>query len=254
MADVINVYWAPSPYIDTEWQWNYLYSEPKKVYDNLISDTSGKSLAIKCPATRDVMNNLYSFHSCVDDEFELGSANLGQIEADDTDGVYPLRVNSKVGLSRNRRASYPGFVNVFYNISWLIFADQPVTARWSAPYYPALSPAPNAIFTMGQFDIGQWFRPFNLDYQIPTDSDRFSILEGQPLAFMELFTDKKIVWHRFKNTQQIRELAFEHVASPKRYGARKPLGYRYEMFKRSGMRDILLSEIRKNVIGSSNVS
>lgn len=252
MSDSINVYWAPWPFTKDEWQWNYLYSEPKNVYDNLISDTEGKSLAIRCPATRDLMKNLYSFHSCVDDSFSLSSANLGLVESDLNDAVYPLNVETKVGLFRNRKSSYSGYVNAFYNLSWILFSDEPLLARWSAPYYPAISPVNGAIFTMGQYDIGQWFRPINLDYQIPIDAEKFSISEGDPLAFLELFTDKKIIWQRFRMTQTIREIANEHVGAPKRYGARKSLDYRYKMFGRSNMKSIILTELKNNLIGATN--
>ena len=244
----VNVYWSPASFVNEDPQWNLLYSEPKNVYDNLISDTNGTSLAIRCPATRNIMKNIYSLHSRIDDEFSLADANLSEIEKDTSADQYSLNLDSKCDLFRHRASSYPGYVNLSYNMSWLFFSDEPLKLRMSAPYYPTSSPVDGAMFAFGEFDIGQWFRHLTLDYQIPITAEKFSIKEGQPLAFLEFFTDKKINLHRFRTTTSITQLSKENMASPVRYGKRKTLEQRYEMFNKSGMREVVMSEIKKNLV------
>jgi len=248
MSNEINVYWAPAQFNTTNEQWNLLYSEPKAVADNLVLNPSRDNQIIRCPATREALRNVFSIHSNVEDVIDLKRARLDQVAQDSSSRPYPLSVSSKVTLTRVRPSSFEGYVNLHYNIAWLMFADEPLVVKMTAPYYPVVTPTTGALMTSGEFDIGQWYRPINLDYHVPTTAEKFEVRSEDPLAFFEFKTNKTLKFHRYKLTPYLDRMAGEFINSPKNYGSRKSLLDRYKMAKAAGVRELILSEIQKNLV------
>jgi hypothetical protein len=163
---------------------------------------------------------------------------------------YPLFINDVAPLQVKvlRPPSIEGTSNIVYNMSWLMFADEPLVAKFTAPYFPATSPAKDVILSAGEFDIGQWFRDFNLDYHVPYGTKELNFEENQPLFYVEFKTDKKIILKRFMLTNEIRNLASECAESRNRYGSFFSLPQRYNMAKESKMSEQILSLIKQNTI------
>jgi hypothetical protein len=247
MRDEIVIYWSPVPFEPYLESWNFLYAAPVNIYSKLVEDTDSSAPIRFCPATKTNMKKIFSFNSTIDDEIDFSSNDLAFIDQSATNNSF-LPYKSKVALRKPRQSSYPGHINVSYNLSWYFFASEPVVARMTAPYYPAVTPTKNALFATGEFDIGQWFRPFNLDYHIPYDSKSFKVNAGDPLFFLELFTDKQIVFKRFVTNDIIKNISFEMSDAPKRYGPLDKLVNRYKMFNMTKTREILLHEIQKNAV------
>jgi hypothetical protein len=245
--DFINVYWAPSLYTTEDVQWNFFYQEPKPVANNLLTNTTENTLAIQCPATRNILKNVYSLNSNVDDYINLSHLDLDVDALDLSDDQYDLPVDSKVSLRRVRPTSFVGYVNVVYNLGWMFFADEPLVAKFLPPYYPSATPTPGAIMSVGEFDIGQWYRPMNLDYHIPYGSSSFSVKNNEPMAFIEFKTEKKIKIHRYKYTLPLHRIAEEFATSVHRHG-RTPLLKRYQIAKQAKMSELVLSEIKQNLV------
>ena len=247
-AETIKVYWAPYPFTDQDVQWNMLYRQPAPVIDNFYSDLTDDPQIVRCPVTRQSMKNIFSLNSNIEDIINFDSGLLEQLDKDDSDDRYPILVRSKVSLIRERKSSYKNFVNLGYNLSWIFFSEEPLVMRMAPPIFPVTTPTDGSILAFGKFDIGRYFRSINLDYHIPVTADKFSIKENQPLLFLEFETEKNIEFVRFKNTQLLTNLQKEFSDSPSRFGKNIPLIKKYEMAKRSDVLEIVLSEIRKNVI------
>ena len=147
-----------------------------------------------------------------------------------------------------RKSSIKNHINIHYNMSWNFFASEPVVARFSAPFFPSASPVKNSYLSTGQFDIGRWYRTFMLEYHIPVDSVDFSIKENDPLLFVEFFTDKKIEFKRYSMSAKLSNLAIEAASSPVTYSKHKSLLERYKMAHGAKIPNIVLTEIRKNLI------
>jgi hypothetical protein len=242
------VYWSSTAFDTESEQWNLLYSEPKRVIDNLISDLKPNSLTIKCPAIRDALRNVYSIHSNIDEKIVFPTNLLNSVSNDTTDKQYPLPVESSVSLFRMRPTSYDGYVNVGYNLNYIFASEESINIKMTPPYMPAVSPVKGAIMPSGRFNIGEWFRTTSLDYHLPVGAKEFSLSVGDPLAFFEFETDKEIVFKRFKMTRYLRSLQMEFQASPSLYGKNKTLKQRYAMAKRSGAHKLVLSEIKNNLV------
>ena len=233
MGKTLTIYWAPSKFLTTGDQWNLLYQEPKPVIETITGDGVPNNTIIKCPATRATLKNVFAFVATHEDTVPIAPG-------DDQNGI--------VKLIQPRPSSMIGYRNWQYNLSWLLFAEEPVTARLTAPYFPTVSPADGALLAPGHFDIGQWYRPMNLDYHIPVEANTFSVRENQPLAFLDIETDRQVRFVRYRMTQELFTLSEECVNVSNMYSRGVPLSKRYAQFRQSGLRDIVLSEIKKNVV------
>lgn len=245
--DPIIVYWAPAGYNLEHESWSLTYSEPVSVLSNFLSETTSKSEIRSCPATKSLFKNTFAINSALEERIDLSNSGL-ELKAGTESRREPVGSGAKIELRKERQSSYPGYINVTYNLSWLFFASEPVKMRWTAPYFPASQPTQGSLFSPGVMDIGQWFRPVNLDYHIPVSANSFNIDEGQPLAFVEIETDRRVVFERFELSNRLWHLSTELSSSSTNYGKNKSLIQRYKMAKNSRLSDRVLSEIRKNLI------
>jgi hypothetical protein len=239
----IVIYWSPATFSKEDESWNLLYRDPENVFSSIIKNTIPKFGIRECPAVKDNLKNVFTIKSNHEDHIKLHRDLL----EDHNVGLLPTE--SVVTLRHMRQSSYPGYANLFYNMRWAFFSSEPVIARMSSPYYPATTPTPGAIMATGQYDIGQWFRYFDLDYHVPIDSTSFDVNIGDDLMFIEIMTDRKVIFKRFWMTNAINHMAYEMSSSTGRYQINyKTLQHRYNLFNKTSMRQMLLREIEANLI------
>lgn len=242
----INVYWCPGQFVADDESWNFLYQDPQSVSEKFFSDLYNGSSSTKCPASRFFFQNIFSLNSTIDNEFYFPQGVLYDAYNRD-DMHFPLSVESQVRIGKSRENQMDGYVNLEYNLSWFFFSDEDLTMRYSAPYFPAKSPIEGAMLASGSFNIGRWFRPVNLEYYVPLDAKKFSVLEDEPLAFVHFETDRPVVLHRFEMTKKLSHVVNEIVESD-RYRFLRNLTNRYNLFTKSRMRDIILKEIQDSLL------
>jgi len=247
MKDTITIYWSPSAFLPEESSWTMLYSEPEPLLNQIIqkkNDNNKKNNMFSCPAYVSSMKNVFVTNNVMPSKIiipEYIKSNNLNYPLDIFD-IAPLKVKI------DKEPSIEGTVNIRYNMSWIFFAEEPVVARFTAPYFPPVSPAQNVILSTGEFDIGQWFRDFNLDYHIPHNVSELNFEADQPLFYTEFKTDKKIILKRFKMNKELANIAEECATSNIRYGGQKNLLQRYENAKKANLREQVLNEIKKNLI------
>jgi hypothetical protein len=251
--DNITVYWAPSNFLLEEESWMIPYRDPEPLRDLITPKKNNKNIEnnnmSSCPAIKDVLKNVYVIKSNLTDAHTLPIEYLNDVsyisptisgEIIPTDGIITLR--------RNRKSSVEGYSILSYNLSWTFFADKPVTAKFTAPYFPSASPALGSLLPPGRFDIGQWYRPYNLEYLLPLNTKIFKVEENDPLFYIHLETDKKINFKRYVMTKKLTNLSKEFSFSPQIYGAFKSLSERYRIAKQANIKEYILTEIKKNLI------
>jgi hypothetical protein len=245
--EAITIYWAPSKFTTEQQSWNMLYSEPRSLLTSLHLNNKHKGGIVKCPAVKNMFKNIYSFDSTVTDSFSLDPKVLSSIAYTETEREF-IPTDSKLYIEKSRKSSIDNFINISYNMGWIFFASEPVTARMSAPYFPTAEPVEGAMLAAGEFDIGRWFRPFVLDYHIPVSSKKFTVKKDQPLFFLELKTDKKVIFQRFELTKKLDGYLNEAVGAPANYQRRLSLLERYKMAHGASIPKMILNEIRKNLV------
>jgi hypothetical protein len=254
------IYWAPAAYESDLDSWSLLYPAPVSLSSEVNSLRSPEKLGgdnlYACPAHRDTTNNIFVFKNAVENiiNFPEGFLKAAAEEMSKSPNYvtnsipFGSELQSRVYLNVLRKSSFDGYANVLYNMAWLFVAEDPVIAKFTPPYYPHSAPADGAMLSIGQFDIGQWFRSFQLDYHIPLSTDKLSFYEEDPLFYMQVLTDRPVVFKRFMRTTKIANLHLELGAASVRYGLFRPLTEKYAMAKNAKVKEQLMHEIKQNLV------
>jgi hypothetical protein len=100
----------------------------------------------------------------------------------------------------------------------------------------------------GEFDIGQWYRPYPLEMQMWGDKGIINLEHNEPLFYAEFKTDKKINLIRYRMTNRLSSYVNHCVDTTNYWGKGLGLQERYNRFKVSSMRELILAEIKDNLI------
>jgi hypothetical protein len=243
------VYWAPAAFSSDEESWSLLYPEPELVRLKLQRINSGFSEGLfACPAVKESLKNTFSLKSAVDEKIDLPIAYLEETCSSLTREIVPSKNRQVVSLYKQRPSSLTGYSNLVYNLSYVFVSEESLHMDFLPPYLPPKTPSPNAILASGGWDIGKWFRPINLDYHVPLDNDLFTVSLEDELAYVRFFTEKKVVLKRFVFSKRLQHLSTEMAASSIRYNTKQSILKRYAMAKNSKIMDLVLSEVKDNLV------
>ena len=235
----INVYWSPASFTLDEESWNMLYSDPKSIVNDIYSkrnlEAKHRSF-LSCPAFKDKLKNVFMFNNTFDSEYHYENEIVESVG------------QSSVGLYSQRSKSITDGPLLTYNMSWLFFAEESVDCLFTSPYFHKTEYTSSGALVPGQFDIGFWFRPFNLEIQMYNEKGNIKFNKNEPLFYIDIQTDKKINFIRFNMNKKIYNLSQESVQSPQRYKKFLSLNDRYSVFKNSKMKEIILNEIKKEIV------
>jgi hypothetical protein len=250
--ETLTVYWSPASYNPTQESWAFLYRDPEPLL-NLIKKQHYNKVGrmFSCPATKDALKNVFVLLSALDDTHTLPIDYLKSstaIKVNDGSQIEIIQTGGKISLMRFRDSSLTNYSNLSYNMKWVFFSEEPVLAKFTAPYFPTTTPADGAIFSTGKFDIGQWPRVYNLDYHIPFTTEKFQFNVNDHMFYLHVETNKKIQFKRFDMSLKLHNMCNESAESPTRYGVFKPLSERYQMAKEAKIKEQVLSEIKKNLV------
>lgn len=252
MGKSITVYWSQGE--DEEqvpFNRQMLYLNPVNLYKDLLKrqnpaiagrpkQTRDSSFYV-CPAVRGKMSRIYFIPNPVETSVQIRD--------------YELLPHTGVGvpLTSMRTNSMLDTVHVRSDLTWYFFADEPLEVSFTSPYFHAVEYLSVMQLPPASFDIGQWFRTFNVEYILQRRNADLVIHEGDPLVYMEMHTDRPVRFVRFDYTPEIAGLAHACAAAPRVLGKWKALSERYEQFRRAQMRESVLRHIQANLIGESDV-
>jgi hypothetical protein len=253
-SDTITIYWSPFAYDDTAAKtWAHLYQDPICLTDDLRknkSKISGARNLFSCPAVTSITDNTFVFKNSHEAIIDLPMDDLIKVADTNEHNNEWINTSNKLalGIAKTRPSSLNEHVNLIYNMQWSFFADEPVIARQIAPYMPPHSPGKGVLLASGEYDIGTWFRPINLDYHVPFYTKTLSFKEDDPLFYLEVQTEKQINFKRFILSKRLTAMATEFSESPNTYGAFKSLLDRYKMAKKASVPEQVLAEIKNNLV------
>ena len=247
--DVVEVYWSPASFVNSQESWNLLYPEPELLKNKLHSiRTNFDGSFFSCPSTKEYLQNLYVLKSSVTDIIDLPTEYLNKTYMEGGKENVPSQNRQIVALNKARPSSLEGYSNLAYNLSWLFFSSEPLSLRISAPFFPPKTPSSGALLAGGEINIGEWLRPVNLDYHVPLENTTFIIEEDDELAYIKFVTSKRVVLKRFVVNETLNNLYLEMSNVSLLYNKFQSLSKRYEMAQKSKIKNIVLNEIRKNLV------
>lgn len=243
--DVINVYWAPAVFADPKTlfsqEWELLYPEPSTVYSELnnkkINSEGLKTSFFVCPSVKNNFKNTYVFNNVLESEYNYIGRDISPISKNflsyETDRPQAITSGPLINLG----------------LRYVFFADSDLEAHFTSPYFHKAEYLKYGSLVPGSYNIGSWFRQFNFELQMWENEGNFIVKENEPIFYVNFKTNKKIKLHRFKYTDILNHYAMMCATSPINIKSNIPLVDRYKMFKNARANELILKEIKKNLIG-----
>jgi hypothetical protein len=242
MSEYINVYMATGA--PSQPDWTYLYQKPETLFNLMYKDKvkaeSGKLTYFSCPAMSDKMKKILVFKNTIP----------GSVAYDFRDGkqdLIPL-TREHVSLFTKRNPIIKDGPTLEFGMSYYLFADESLPVYFTPPFFQKPGYTQDAAILPGEFDVGNWFRPYIFEVQTWSNHGIITLKENEPIFYAEFKTDKKIKLQRFIMTENMQKIIEAGVNSWQLFGLGQSLSQRYNRFRYHGMREKLLTEIKKNLI------
>jgi hypothetical protein len=248
--EFITVYWAPAISQNVEYheELNMLYLDPYNMFKYLVSKRSKfdqKASVLSCPAFKEKMRNTFVFKSSIESHYSYETDEIGEVKFNPLNKNFaPLSVQRVPGLDFGP--------TLIVETPYIFFADSDLEASFSQPIFHPQGYTKYGSVVPGKFNIGSWFRPYFFEIQMWNKDGELLIKEDEPMFYVEFLTNKNIKLVRFKYTRKLGTYAQHCVSAPSIFGKNFPLIKRYKKFKDSRMNELILKEIKENILGECN--
>ena len=243
-SDSINVYWAPLLNKNglEQSNKNIFYKNPKTLFSSLhndkTEDVSTGSTFFSCPVTSKKMKSTYVFNSPASATYQFED-NKVYLKESETQYVIDMKILRPPAIEDTNI--------LFYDAEWIFFSEEDLIAEFYQPYLHKTSYLKDAALMTGEFNIGSWFRPFSVEFMTWEKNGEIQIAED-PLFYVQFKTDKQVNLIRFNWSRPLESLKNSCMSHSSLGPNKKPLQFRYDQFKESSTRDLVLKEINKEII------
>jgi hypothetical protein len=238
------IYWAPRSVSEAEdiGEWNMLYEEPVTLFSDLIQTKSAESKDtsfFSCPAVSARLKRTFVFRN-----------NLKTVV--NFDGSDPLNVllepEEGIHCSVARTSGLTTGASLEFRLQYFLFAEEPVTCMVNPPYFHRPTYTKTGTIIASAFDFGKWYRPFVVEVQTWDKQGTITLEDGEPLFYFEPLTDRKVIFKRYTMTPKLMSYAIACADAGKYYGRHKPLVDRYRRFMSTRTNEVVLREIKNNLV------
>lgn len=242
MSSSINVYWAPVYNSITDLQMSTL--EPLNLKSELLLERDRSNPTggfFRCPATTSVLDHTFVWKTPTQSwaDFKVQQDDVLMKKNDDYGDIFSWFINHKPTLEDNL------LVKFTYNI--VFFAEEDVEVLYTAPYFSYAPHMQYGAVVPGKFNVGSWFRPFNIEMNLWRGVRYVEIKENEPLAYFTFLTDKKINLKQFRMSETTDKIAKSTIQSTQWFKNRT-LFDRYKIFRNSKLRNVILKDIKNNLV------
>jgi hypothetical protein len=250
--DYVNVYWSPhSTYEDIEiGEWNMLYSDPTTLFEDLYklkTKDAGNANYFTCPATSKQYQKTFVFKNELESKYKFDFSSSNPEE-----NYFLNEPGPHLSYEIIRRPTITTGPMVGINMYYVFFSDEPLKASFTPPMMHPPKYTKYGTVIPGSFDIGQWFRPFHLEMQMWNNKGELKLENQEPLFYVSFDTEKKVKLQRFKMTGAANSYLRFCSSTRKVWGLDSSLEERYKRFKRTRMRELILKEIKENLLDEYN--
>jgi len=242
----IVVYWSPWWNLNAKKSQDIFYDTPNNVYSHLSNNfhppTETKNY-MQCPAVMDKLKKNYVIFCRADVDLS--------IQLDENKKVTGFGFSDHEKMAIGGTLSHaPTLDNQFLlelDMSFAFFSEESLVVSINSPYFHQAPYLNYGAIVPGEFDIGKWFRPINLEFNLWPGVTRLKIDSGEPLAYFSFETDKKIIFKRYTFNERLFHIASQSA----RYKDKprwRPMSYRYERFKEASMKELVMKEIKENLV------
>lgn len=238
-VEYIDVYWGSGKY-DQEDD-SILYVEPKTVLSSLVTKKNKGNKTgnyLSCPSVYNLLGNTLVIKAPIDTGVSIPHR----------DGEVSRNVRH-YGLdwSMVHEPSVIGHPCVVMELPYIFFSEEEIPVILTSPFFEPAPHLSQGNVVPGSMNIGAWFRPINMEFNLHLGVYEFSLKEGEAMAYITFLTDKKIRLHKFKPSLDLIRIS-NSVVNSTRWEPKVPLAKRYKRFREAQMQKLVLNEIKKNLV------
>lgn len=232
-----------------------MYEKPKTLYSELLQyrmlgdnkpELQKRKTAFACPA----FSEKFKKSLVIKNPFNCSYDYSYNPEYDYTDERQIIKPKTPTWI--NAEYTRPqGFIfgpSIAISLRHMFFADSPLKITLCAPFFHEPKHIKYGTIIPGSFDIGQWFRPLNIELQMWKQSGELVLEKDEPMYYLLFETDKPILLHRFILNEQLLKFSSATTKMGGLFGQNFNLLERYKKFNAIGLREKILTEIKKTLI------
>jgi|688.fasta_scaffold401293_2 hypothetical protein len=239
----INVYWWPA-----HKEWNILYNDPINLQESMYkmknkNKNNDKRSMFECPALSDKTKKTFFFTSPMSVEYEYNFT--------DPENSYIVPKNSLMPYLETKILRPPTMAKrplFLLSLFYCFFSEESLTASFTPPFLHNSNFAKQGVPPTGSYDIGQWLRTYPLEIMLWNETGTFKLEKDEPLFYVEFLTDSPIKLQRVESTEKLSGYVSQCTSAPSMIETRVPLITRYETFKKTRMKDLIMKEIKENIL------
>jgi len=239
MKEII-VYYACPDNIGTTSDWSILYKEPKSLNSYLLKELNKDRVKdldnrayMSCTAFQRLSKNTYVIENPIKSKYYF----KGQIQ--------PTKNSLSAQVKREPQLMFQTLFE--YNYPIIFFAEESLEIQFTAPYFLNAPHLQYGAVTPGQYNIGKWFRPIQMEFNLWKDVYEFKIEKDEPIAFVNFLTDKKINFKMFEMSDELAKI-MNVCSTASVWENNIPLLDRYKRFHESKMLNKTLTKIKERII------
>ena len=267
------VYWAPIfDTIAEPLDWDILYYEPERLLDSVQENkvqkignpklrdmlkkkhkrvTHPNHNLFRCPAVQNSFRNNFVIRNPIETYIKIDpiddTKHYERGYGVDNDRIKYLS-NNWIECDITHESNLVNCDLFVYSLRWIFFTEEEsLNFKFSSPWFSKAPHLKYGSVVPGTFDCGKWFRSVMPEFNLWPGTGEFRILEDEPLAYVEFKTERSVKLVRFKMNDILTKIS-RTTAMSSSWEGNVPLWKRYLRFSKTRQKDIILKEIRKNVI------
>jgi hypothetical protein len=234
--DSIVVYYSMGGWIPRQTVVKMLWGEPQPLMKLLPSEHKDSDDNYKkCPALRGFSKNIYGYRHPLETEVSFMGDYLDPIMTGNED------------LWQKRKAGSNNSYSCDYRFQFFFFTEDSLKARQTPPYLHNTTASQYAILASGEFDIGRWFRPFNLTYILHEGLNVLKLKKDDPAVYFEFMTNKKIILKQFEMTEELLNISISTSLNKNNF-PKDTLENGYNRFMNTKRNKRVLKLIKQNLL------
>jgi hypothetical protein len=244
----IIVYWAPEASLEKEHQQVMLENSLKPVILD-IQKRRNKEYFGKSDNSEDSLGNFYhmctALHELTKNLFYIKAPFDVNVEFDEYGKIKDGQMYSRWFI--NRLTSLQGGVSADFNINFMFFCEESLKVSITPPYLHQTSQPEYGFVSSVKWDIGSWFRPFIVIYQLWENKSSIYFKQDEPIAYLKFETDREIIFKEYMVNETILKIA-DSCLKHKFILPFESLDRLYSRFTQTSLKKRLLHEIKSNLV------
>ena len=251
--DPLIIYYGFSTYNRPEHEQVLLGLQPRPLLSKIIKERKREDNNYKIDYSR---LNMYSsgYHACtalheiIKSTYVIDAPIDAEVFFDDTGKIIDQK-GYNFGAFISRVGSFENCfsADLFYDI--LLFSEESVEVKTTPPYMDKPMIADYGYASASQINIGKWFRPLPIVFQLWPHVKEFKMKSGEPMLYLHFENPLKrpIILKEFKITEEIVKISAACMNNKDIFPF-ESMQKMYNRFTSTSMRARTLAEIKKNII------